>query len=440
MGNKRREGLSHFPLDVDIFEDEKLYYAEELVDANGYDQQLRVLIDKVLIRLYCLIYKNGYQVPWDHRMRIAATQKIGNGMNITLLEKIVKAMVTAGLFNQEMFDNKHVLTSKRIQETWIDVVYRARRVHQTLNPDYKLLTDQEIKMIRSGKKLTATGNLIPAAETQQSATDSTSRSGSGSSKTLLKSANQPKNVTDSVKNAAEKQKRNTNKNNNTPENVDNSHQIQANDAETIQSVTENEKNDAESGKPFTLILSNNNSNKSILDSNSNNSTVIIANNGENVAGNEETATESTKTATESELADVKMVIPPGDKLHYPIEICLYNITHPYYSRTFEQICMDHHLSPEQFQKWALAFNRMLIKKSDFKRPMVGNDSWSWYLGNWIKTNDDWVNIDPDTLYVKYGSRKQTAAGTGGTATIPGSKASEEEKNNFYKPREYPQKS
>lgn len=447
MSNKRREGLMHFPLDVDIFDDDKLYYAEEIVDTGGYDTQLRLLIDKVLLRLFCIIYRNGYQIPWDMKMRIAITQKMGNGMNITLLDKVISAMLAAGLFSQDMFDNKQVLTSKRIQETWIDVVYRARRVHQTINPEYLLLSEKEIKMIRSGKRLSATGNLISVAETSKSAADSLSQNEVFTNKTLSKQGISGKKEAETAKNDAEKAKRNSKNTNKVPQNVDNLPQKDQTAAEKEQSATEIEKNVAESAKPFTLILSNNNSNKGIDNTiennranieNINNTNDVIVDFSKNVAETTESATEIEKPVAEPELADIKMIIQPGDKTHYPIEVCLYNITHPNFSRAFEQICISFQLTPERFEKWALAFNRMLVKKSDFKRPMIGNDSWAWYLGNWIGTNDDWQNIDPDTLFKQYGTVKSRPAAANAKATIPGSGATEEERKNFYKPRTYEQ--
>lgn len=56
MARPAKEGLDYFPLDVGIFEDEKI---EAIAGEFGIKGELAV------IKLLCAIYKKGYFILWD---------------------------------------------------------------------------------------------------------------------------------------------------------------------------------------------------------------------------------------------------------------------------------------------------------------------------------------------------------------------------------------
>lgn len=71
MARPKKKGLEYFPLDVDIFEDDKLFDVQ-----NDYGP----LGEIIYIRLLCLVYRNGYYYQFESLDKLAAMmiRSIGN--------------------------------------------------------------------------------------------------------------------------------------------------------------------------------------------------------------------------------------------------------------------------------------------------------------------------------------------------------------------------
>ncbi len=71
MARPRKKGMEYFPLDADIFEDDKLFDVQNEYGPLG---------EVIYIRLLCLVYKNGYYYRFDSMDKLAAMmiKSIGN--------------------------------------------------------------------------------------------------------------------------------------------------------------------------------------------------------------------------------------------------------------------------------------------------------------------------------------------------------------------------
>ena len=108
MGRNKKTGLDYFPFDVDTFQDIKI---RKLIKYQGGKAIT------VYALLLCLIYKSGYYMRWDEELPFIISEQ--TGFEEAYILEVIKSCVALGLFSKEMFDVKHVLTSKGIQRRWL---------------------------------------------------------------------------------------------------------------------------------------------------------------------------------------------------------------------------------------------------------------------------------------------------------------------------------
>ena len=140
MGRPNKEGLDYFPLDIDIFEDHKILLAQELVDPEGDAHFLRLLLPYVAIRLLREIYHNGYYMRWNKEECLTLSAKIRHGITISILDKITSCLIKTGFFSSYIYNTYNILTSKGIQERWLNVVKDSNRKLKSILPEYELYT------------------------------------------------------------------------------------------------------------------------------------------------------------------------------------------------------------------------------------------------------------------------------------------------------------
>ena len=116
MARPTKSGLDYFPLDVDIFEDEKI---EAIAGEFGIKGELAV------IKLLCAVYKKGYFVVWNDLTKATLLKRLP-GVSKELLEQIVIRLVTWGFFNEDLFNSAKVLTSENIQANFFEATKRRK--------------------------------------------------------------------------------------------------------------------------------------------------------------------------------------------------------------------------------------------------------------------------------------------------------------------------
>ena len=109
MARPRKRGLDYFPLDVDIFDNDKIFDVQNEYGPLG---------ETVYLRLVCLVYRNGYYFKFESIEKLAAMviRSIGNRWVESKNEivEIIKFLIDCGLFSKR-FAEMNILTSKGIQ-------------------------------------------------------------------------------------------------------------------------------------------------------------------------------------------------------------------------------------------------------------------------------------------------------------------------------------
>ncbi|MDY2987917.1 MAG: DUF4373 domain-containing protein [Peptoniphilus sp.] len=122
MARPPKDGLDYFPLDVDIFEDEKI---EAISGEFGIKGEITV------VKLLCAIYKNGYFIVWNELVKAQLLKRLP-GISKELMELIVDRLVLWDFFDKALFHSAEVLTSKKIQQNYLEATKRRKSNKPTL--------------------------------------------------------------------------------------------------------------------------------------------------------------------------------------------------------------------------------------------------------------------------------------------------------------------
>ena len=116
MARPKKVGLEYFPFDVDFFHDIKI---RKLIKFQGGKAI------SVYALLLCIIYKQGYYMRWDKELPFIVSEL--TGFEEVYIQEVIKNCLSLGLFDLRMFENHKVLTSKGIQERYIEICQRVKR-------------------------------------------------------------------------------------------------------------------------------------------------------------------------------------------------------------------------------------------------------------------------------------------------------------------------
>ena len=128
MARPNKIGLDYFPFDIDFFEDEKI---EAIFVEFGIKGEITV------VKLLCAIYRNGYFILWNDRLKIKLLKNLP-GISSELLEQIINRLVKWDFFNESLFNSASILTSLGIQKRYFSVIKRRKQ-----NEDYPYLLINE---------------------------------------------------------------------------------------------------------------------------------------------------------------------------------------------------------------------------------------------------------------------------------------------------------
>ena len=116
MARPNKIGLDYFPLDVDIFEDEKI---------SAISGEFGIKGEITVIKLLCAIYRNGYFILWNDLLKFKLLRNLP-GVSSELIESIVNRLVLWEFFDKALFDSVKVLTSRGIQKRYFEAVRRRK--------------------------------------------------------------------------------------------------------------------------------------------------------------------------------------------------------------------------------------------------------------------------------------------------------------------------
>lgn len=116
MARPYKTGIDYFPLDVDFFVDDKMIAIAGEFGIKG---------EVAVIHLLCAIYRNGYYVEWNDRLRSKLDRELP-GVSVDLLCMIVDRLVRWEFFDKSLFYSSSILTSKGIQRRYSKPFASAR--------------------------------------------------------------------------------------------------------------------------------------------------------------------------------------------------------------------------------------------------------------------------------------------------------------------------
>lgn len=132
MARPRKDGLDYFPLDVDLFEDDKIKILKARYGADG-----------IILYLYllCRIYRQGYymQVNEDFEYIISEDLK----MSPDKVKQVLTFLLSRSLFDNTLFQSDAVLTSAGIQKRFQLAVKERAKKNPIKTGGYWLLKKEE---------------------------------------------------------------------------------------------------------------------------------------------------------------------------------------------------------------------------------------------------------------------------------------------------------
>jgi hypothetical protein len=115
VGRPMKNGIDYFPLDVDIDDKIKLVEAEHGIIGFG-----------VLIKIFQKIYKDNYWIKFDRK----ALYVFANSINVdrNRIYDIINSCLEWEVFDQKLYTDFEVLTSKGIQKRFFEIIKRRKHV------------------------------------------------------------------------------------------------------------------------------------------------------------------------------------------------------------------------------------------------------------------------------------------------------------------------
>ena len=120
MARPVKQGLDYFPMDVDIFDDDKLIAVAVKFGAMG---------ELLAVKLLCAIYREGYYLMWQERLKLKMMRCMPN-ITEEFLDHVVDTLVQYGFFDKTLFLSHGVLTSKGIQTRYF--ISKRRKMTDSL--------------------------------------------------------------------------------------------------------------------------------------------------------------------------------------------------------------------------------------------------------------------------------------------------------------------
>ena len=135
MARLPKRGLDYAPWDVNWMSDPDI---DKLADAQG---GAGILIYHYLCM--CAYAHEGYLYEWSYDVAPTTARRLGLGIRSETVKATVATCLQIGLFDQRLFVEKGVLTSRGIQRRYAEAI--QKRSYKTVNKDYWLLDDAESK-------------------------------------------------------------------------------------------------------------------------------------------------------------------------------------------------------------------------------------------------------------------------------------------------------
>lgn len=118
MARPLKNAIDYFPMDVDFFVDPKIIMIEDKYKAKGI---------AIVTGLLCMVYRNGYFLPFNDSMSYVVAKRVGCEVNGALVMEVVRALIKNDFFDEGVFNRCQVLTSRGIQKRWERIIHDCKR-------------------------------------------------------------------------------------------------------------------------------------------------------------------------------------------------------------------------------------------------------------------------------------------------------------------------
>ena len=156
MARPQKSGLDYFALDVQMDDAVNIIEAEH--GLAGF---------AIIIKLFQRIYNEGYYYKWTEKEQILFSSRVSTDRN--LVTTIVEDCIKWGIFNQELYENHTILTSRRIQNHYSTATYK--RVNVEMVKEYLLIDVSDRKNINV-IRVSDDGNPATTKDTDDKSTQS----------------------------------------------------------------------------------------------------------------------------------------------------------------------------------------------------------------------------------------------------------------------------
>ncbi len=141
MARPNKQGLDYFPLDVGIFENDKILAISGEFSVKG---------EIIVLRLLCEIYRNGYFVEFSELLKNKLA-RLG-GLSGGLVDEVVRKLVKYEFFDGFVFSEYNILTSKNIQKVYLEASKRRKDIDLS---QYWLLDEVNVYINSPSNKINA---------------------------------------------------------------------------------------------------------------------------------------------------------------------------------------------------------------------------------------------------------------------------------------------
>ena len=115
MARPQKSGLDYFPLNVDMDQDDKIMLIESEFGITGFG---------IIVKMLCKIYSNGYFYEWGEKEQLLFSKRINVDKNEVIA--CINSAIKWDLFDINIYEKYHILTSKGIQKRFIEAVGRRK--------------------------------------------------------------------------------------------------------------------------------------------------------------------------------------------------------------------------------------------------------------------------------------------------------------------------
>ena len=138
-------GIPWFPLDTHL--DEKFELIEAEYGLTGF---------AVIVKLFQRIYGGqGYYCEWTDDVALLFGRKLDLKPNNSILKKIINDAISRNIFDRELYNKYHILTSKGIQRRYFGAVSRRKNIG--VKKEYLLIpVDSILKNVSNSEKIADT--------------------------------------------------------------------------------------------------------------------------------------------------------------------------------------------------------------------------------------------------------------------------------------------